>query len=85
MAVKTKAKKLPVIADMYELLNRELDCSYIESEGENCIRADFASGISIWFEIYGINGCERTYRGINQFPNAEVKNFCKKYKFTRGY
>lgn len=65
--------------DMYDLLNRELDASYIECEGDKDIRVDFSNGTSAWFRLYD---SERAVEGNLTPTHAKAINkIAKKLNF----
>ena len=69
------------IHDLYDILNNLDGATYVESEGQNCIRVDFDNGGSIWFDEYP---GDKSIRGNAGQYNSQVKQIAKKYGFTIG-
>jgi len=43
------AKKILDWEELYDRLNNLDNIEFVEGEGDGCIRADFQTGVSIWF------------------------------------
>jgi len=69
------------IHDLYDILNNLDGATYVESEGQNCIRVDFDNGGSIWFDEYP---GDKSIRGNAGQYNSQVKQVAKKYGFVIG-
>ena len=66
------------IRDLYDILNNLDGATYVETEGDNCIRVDFDNGGSVWFDEYP-NG--KDIRGNAGTYNSQIKKIAKKYGF----
>lgn len=72
-------KKYSTSWDMYDFLNRELDASYIECEGDKDIRVDFSNGTSAWFRLYDSERCVEG--NLTPFHAEAINKIAKKLKF----